>query len=518
MLDRWFGVKVHHYLHILGMMVLAFGLPMNKVLMSIGAIWGISNLLLEGEFKQYWENCRKNNLYLLLLAVFVLHIIGLLWSENMTYGLHDLKVKLPLFVVPIALVAHPIQKKEEIHLILLTFLLSLLICSGINFNFYLTSISANDPERFREMALFVSHIRFAILIVIGFVISIYFTWKYPKWRWLFALLSMWFLTYTFYSQVISGLLSLFAAFLFFAVFLGWKYRWLKIGLISLLIVSAVLGSLFIQNLRTGQKSIQSIELVKRTAQGHVYYHDTVNAVYEQGRPIYIHISEEELKADWHKYSKLDYNGKDAKGNTLKETLFRYMTAKNLKKDAIGLSNLSKSDVKNIENGLASPSLRKKGVLSRINALRYQIENSNDPNGQSLLQRIEYWKTGIKIIQENPVIGVGTGDVQDVFNSQYEKEKTLLLPEYWFRAHNMFITIQITFGIFGSALFIAFLFSFLKKNYEARNILAFCLFGVIVASFFIEDTLETQAGVSLFSLFFGLFLNTEKDLTSEKTMH
>jgi O-antigen ligase len=518
MLDRWFGVKTHHYLHILGMMVLAFGLPMNKVLMSIGAIWGISNLFLEGKFKQYWENCKKNNLYLLLLTFFVLHAIGLFWSENIAYGLHDLKVKLPLFAIPIALVAHPIQKKAEINLILLTFLLSLIICSGINFNFYITSISLDAPERFREMSLFVSHIRFAILIVIGFVISAYFAWKMPKRKWSFALLSIWFLTYTFYSQVISGLLSLLAAFLFFALFLGWKYKWLKVGLFSLLVVSAVLGSLFIQNLRSGQKSIQSIELVQRTAQGHVYYHDTVNTVYEQGQPIYIHISEEELKVDWHKYSKLDYNGKDAKGHALKETLFRYMTAKNLKKDAIGLRQLSKSDITNIENGLASPLLLKKGVLSRINALRYQIENSSDPNGQSLLQRLEYWKTGIKIIQENLIIGVGTGDVQDEFNAQYEKEQTLLQPEYWFRAHNMFMTIQITFGIFGSALFISFLFFFLKKNYEARNILAFCLFGVIVVSFFIEDTLETQTGVSLFSLFFGLFLQPEKDLTSEKTMH
>ncbi len=82
MLDRWLGVKIHHYLHILGMMVLAFGLPMNKVLMSIGAIWGVSNLVLEGHFSTYWKNCKENRTFLFLLGFFLLHIVAMIWSSN----------------------------------------------------------------------------------------------------------------------------------------------------------------------------------------------------------------------------------------------------------------------------------------------------------------------------------------------------------------------------------------------------------------------------------------------------
>ncbi|MGJ8661804.1 MAG: O-antigen ligase family protein, partial [Bacteroidota bacterium] len=301
--------------------------------------------------------------------------------------------------------------------------------------------------------------------------------------------------------------------LFFGLYYGWRYKTVKILSLLCVIFGAIGSILFIKSLDHIKKPSANIHLERKTALGHMYYHDTVNPVYEQGKPIYIHISDEELKANWPKYSDLDYEGKDTKGNTLRETLFRYMTAKDLKKDAEGLSKLSKDDIENIEDGLASPLLLEKGVLSRLNAIRYQVENSSDPNGQSLLQRIEYWKTGIKIIQENPLFGVGTGDVQDVFNAQYQKNRTALHREYWFRAHNMFLTVQITFGIIGSVIFIGFLFSFLRKNFRAKRVLAFCLFGVIVASFFIEDTLETQTGVSLFALFFGLFLYDDSEVNS-----
>jgi hypothetical protein len=516
MLDKWLGVKIHHYLHILGIMVLAFGLPINKVLMSIGAIWGVSNLILEANYSTYWENIKRNKTYLLLLGLFCLHIVAMAWSENWSYGLHDLRVKLPLFVVPLALVAHPVVKKNEINLILLTFLLSLLICSGINFNYFIEYISDNSPERFREMSLFGSHIRFSILIVIGIVLSVYFSTILNKYRVLFIVLSLWFLTYTFYSQVMSGILSLIAALVFFLFYFGWKFIWIRVLSIVLFISSVFLVFFFIQSLGNGSIKMNSGKLEKITAKGHVYYHDTIHPVFEQGRHVYINISDEELKADWSKYSKLDYMGQDAKNQTLRETLYRYMTAKGLKKDAEGLSKLTKNDIQNIENGIASPMLLERGLFSRFTTIRYQIENTSNPNGHSLLQRIVYWKTGMQIIKENPILGVGTGDVQDAFDEQYRQNNTLLQKEYWFRAHNMFMTIQISFGVLGTILFTYFLLSFLQHNYSRGNLLAFVIFGVIISSFFIEDTLETQTGVSLFALFFGLFLTNSPETNLKKT--
>jgi O-antigen ligase len=514
MLERWFGVKIHHHLHVLGMMVLAFGLPMNKVLMSIGAIWGASNLILEGKFSDYWKNIQQNRTFQFLFGFFLLHVVAMAWSSNWEYGLHDLRIKLPLLAVPLALVAHPITKKTEIHIILTTFLISLLICTGYNFNYFLHFISQNSPEKFREMSLFGSHIRFGILVAIGSFLGCYFAWHYRKWLIPFLLVAIWFLIYTFFSQVVSGLISILAGLIFGGIYYLWQRKWLRFTIISSGFLLFILAILFLQSIKN-PKDLSGIKVEHWTAKGHYYYNDLENPVFENGKPIYLHISPEELIEEWPNYFDIPYEGKDKKGHSIRETFYRYMTAKDLKKDAEGLNQLTAVDIQNIENGLVSPELLEKGIFSRINTIRYQLENSSNPNGQSLLQRIEYWKTAIRIIQENPILGVGTGDVQDAFNEQYTKHKTKLQPEYWFRAHNMFLTVQLSFGILGSLLFLSFLYSFLKINFHSRQLIAFCIFGAIFASFFMEDTLETQTGVSLFAFFLGLYLVPNDALSKTK---
>ena len=107
MLNRWFGHKAHYFLHVLGMTLLAVGLPLNKVVISIGSIWGVSNLVLMGDYKTTFRKVRQNKVFLVWAAFFALHIIGLLWSENLEYGLTDIRKKLPLLALPLAFAGGP---------------------------------------------------------------------------------------------------------------------------------------------------------------------------------------------------------------------------------------------------------------------------------------------------------------------------------------------------------------------------------------------------------------------------
>src|SRR5690554_6471972 len=162
MLDRLLGFKIHDYLQALGLFILAFGVPMNKVLMSIGTIWLASNLLLKADFKIYWRNWKYNGVFWFVVLVLVLHLIGLIYTENLAHAFHDLKVKLPLFVIPVALIGYPIEKKY-FNIILYGFLLSLLITSTIN----LVYMMNNQAEDYRNFSLFGSHIRYALLVITG---------------------------------------------------------------------------------------------------------------------------------------------------------------------------------------------------------------------------------------------------------------------------------------------------------------------------------------------------------------
>jgi O-Antigen ligase len=504
MLDRWFGPKIHHYLHIVGMMVLAFGMPFNKVLMSIGSIWGVSNLILEADFANYFKRIKSNKAYLFLLGFFLLHIVALLWTENLDYAWHDLRIKLPLLAVPLALVAHPIVDRKEIQVLLLTFLSSILMISLINGYHYVQMTEIEIGKNFRDISIFGSHIRFSILIVLGAILSGYFFFVLKKWRWFFVALFIWFLSYTYFSQVLSGLLSLIAAALFLLFYWAWPKKFLRylfLGLATFVIVGIVYS---VNNIKLNHEyNFSKLEVF--SPRGNLYFHDSLHPSFENGKPVYVYISYDELEAEWDSYFSISYHGKDKKNNPIQSTLYRYMTALDLRKDHDGLKKLSQQDIKNIENGIATPEHLKKGFSGRLESIKYAVENQGDPNNSTVLQRLEYWKTALQIIRKNPVLGVGTGDVQDAFDAQYQLNRSKLIAENRHRTHNMFLTIQLSFGIFGTILFFLFIRQFLLFNYSNKNILAFCIFGAIIASLFVEDTLETQTGVTLFSFFISLFL-------------
>ena len=102
MLSRFFGDKIHNHLHLLGLAGLSFGVPMNKVVMSVSMMFIVLNLLLEADFINYWKRIKSNKLLLLVIAFFLIHVLALLWSSDFDYGFRDLKAKLPLLVVPVS--------------------------------------------------------------------------------------------------------------------------------------------------------------------------------------------------------------------------------------------------------------------------------------------------------------------------------------------------------------------------------------------------------------------------------
>ena len=184
-----------------------------------------------------------------------------------------------------------------------------------------------------------------------------------------------------------------------------------------------------------------------------------------------------------------------------------MASLNLRKDSVDFQKLSAKDIHNIEHGIATIKETKSGLFARIDGIKFQLYHSGNPNGHSLLQRLEYWKTGIKIIQQNWFIGVGTGDVQLAFNAQYAKDKTKLNLDNRLRAHNSYLTSWISFGILGIVCFIWMILNFLKYHWKKCNFLPLMFILVAASTFMLEDTLETQTGVTFFAFFYSLFMTS-----------
>ena len=512
MLDKLFGFKVHSFLHVLGMSVLAFGLPFNKVLMSIGAIWGVSNLVLEADFKTYWTNILKNQPFKWLFAFWFLHIIAILWSSDIPYALHDLRIKLPLLAVPLALVARPISNRNHIHLIFFALIVSLLFTSILNFGFYQQWFGPKQYTDIRQMSLFGSHIRYGILIALGTGIALYMIYYkrsiVPSVIWM--LLIFWFGFYTFYSQILSGALSLIVILLVFLLYISFKYsKWITV-LVGVLTLLSIYG-LIIFFKPPPIEPINLKNLPIKTQEGNLYLNDLNSQNRENNKLVYISYCDIELEREWNKLSSFKYDQKDKKGQMLRNTLIRYLSSKNYSKDAVGVKKLKEYDIHNIENGIASIELLQTGIMARLNGIKYQFNNDFEPNGHSILQRLEFWKTGWHIIQKNWLFGVGTGDVQVAFDQQYEKENSILNPKNRLRAHNMYLTVWITFGIIGLFVFLGFWYAYFKQNLQNKELVALFFFAVAMSTFLIEDTIETQMGVSLISLFLALFMTKIEDV-------
>ncbi|WP_068839843.1 O-antigen ligase family protein [Pontibacter akesuensis] len=78
------------------------------------------------------------------------------------------------------------------------------------------------------------------------------------------------------------------------------------------------------------------------------------------------------------------------------------------------------------------------------AVNYNSEYSIDKQWGGRAMRLLKWECCIKIIKENPVIGVGTGSEQDFLQECYIEEKFYPLlhwPEIKFNAHNQYSNLQ-----------------------------------------------------------------------------
>ncbi len=287
---------------------------------------------------------------------------------------------------------------------------------------------------------------------------------------------------------------------------------LKYLLFSLLLLSIILPIQFINNTVKAFHSKPNInfqELEKKTRQGNFYVHDTTFYGIEDGKYIGLYICEKELKDAWGKISSLAFYGLDKNGQNLKKTLYRFLTSLDLRKDAQGLSKLTDDNIRAIEDGVANYKyIEEPGIKTRIHKILigYKIYiEKNDPNGNSLIQRLEYWKASLHIIKNNFWTGVGTGDIRPVFSNYYEERGSKLKPENWGISHNQYLTVFVSFGIFGFLLFmIALLYPLHLKSIRGNYyyVVFLCIF---LTSMLFADTIKNQAGITFYAFFNALLL-------------
>ena len=258
------------------------------------------------------------------------------------------------------------------------------------------------------------------------------------------------------------------------------------------------------------------KLESYTSRGNRYLHNTKDLSTENGNYLWIYIKWDELHEAWNRRSKMSLDSVDKKNQVLLNTLTRFLTSKGERKDADAVEHLTNKEVKAIEKGVANVIfIEGFGIRGRIyeffGGLEVYKRNGN-PTGSTVMQRLEFWKASLQIIKENFWIGVGTGDMNEAFQIQYDKMHSKLSPDQRWRSHDQFLSIFVGFGIFGLIWFLFAIFypPYMLGKFDDYFFLIFIIIAMI--SMIPEDTIESQAGVTFFAFFYSFLLwgRTEED--------
>jgi hypothetical protein len=510
--------KTHYYIYVSSLILVVIGLPFSKSFLSMALMLMSANYLLEGNYKKKINLLIQNKAILIFLGIYLLHLFWLINSTNFSYGFFVLKTRIPLLVFPIIFgTSTPVKTKDFkiiIHFLILAVFVSSIIC-------YIHKLTSNLLD-YREISIYISHIRFALMInmAIFIIIIALFIKKelklvpdlyyYPVVIWLFV-----FLIILHSATGLFVFLSLCVFFLFRYAFLS-KNTALKITFLtgSIVILSAISYFMIKEYSNFYPESYPTAtELDSLTINGNKYIHELKHPGLENGNIEGVYLCEAELQKEWNKRSKIPYIGQDYKSQEVKFTLRRYLTSKGLRKDSVGVSKLTAGDIKNIENGIANvrytnnfdPGLVLYNLLWEVHMYR----NTGNPNGHSLTQRIEYLKAAFGIIKKNLFFGTGTGDLKDAYTSYYKETNSQLDIKNQRRAHNQFVTFAVAFGISGFIIALISIFGpvfIYRKNISILFVLAFI---ILLLSMLNDDTLETQTGVTTFTFYYCFFLFLRK---------
>jgi hypothetical protein len=349
-----------------------------------------------------------------------------------------------------------------------------------------------------------------------FILIYYLTKKWKLWslteRGLAIATAIWF----FFFMVLMETATAFLAFLVLAslsllrLFIKSSSYKLKAVVFTTTLLGAIACLIYVNAIRLNNNfevPHNQLSLTVKTLNGNYYSHQKDVPYTENGHRVWNFVCMDELEREWPNFSSIDFTADDLRGQPIKFTMIRYLSSLGVKKDSAGLNTISATDVAFIEKGYTNYKYTSKwGISRRIAQMFWQVgayQYHGSSNQSSLLMRWVYFKVGLDIMLNNPVLGVGTGDMRLAYRSAYDKDDRGMLPKFQDISHNQFLSVGIVVGVSGLLWFIFALLFPVALYY--KDYLCLMFIALVLTSFLTDNTLGTQSGVTLFAFFNSLLI-------------
>jgi len=509
--------EIHKKFYFFLLIATAVSLPSSKALMSILPFVLLFNWLLEGRLKEKLNLFFKNPAIWLLPSVFCLYLAELLRTDSMEWGIMDVKIQIPLLILPMVIGTSYQLNFRQVKTIILFFVAAVVATSFCSTYVWL-GFSGKEILDVRDISLFISHIRFALLVNIAVFSLAWFVFYRKlntprKEKTIYMIVLVWLVLFLFILKSVTGIVIFIVTLLVLAFWLSFKVRHVILRFsiyVFLLMIPLFIGAYLTRSINDFYRieKISPEQLNSTTKKGARYSNDLTNKQIENGHYVFRFIADDELRQAWNQRSQYNYDSTYTVGFN-KFTLFRYLTSKGLRKDAEGLSRLNDTDIHNIEEGIPNYLFANKYSLNnRIYQTIWEFneyKNGRSPAGNSVVQRIEYFKIACQLISEHFWFGVGTGSYFPAYQKKYDEHPFFHEQKFRQRSHNMFLSYWVDFGLAGF-LFICFAYVYPVFRQKKTKSYLFLVFSLIVLlSFLNEDTLNNHDAITFFAFFYSLFL-------------
>jgi len=263
----------HQILGIFSVMLLMTGLLFSRALMSIGMMGLLLNALVHHELGKNLRRFWKNKALVAVSSIFLLYLLSAPVSENTVWLVDRLRMKLPLLLMPFAVVAIPrMAKKVYFPLLYGFFYLIFILCLVSLVQYFLDFETITQQYKAgRIMPTPVQHIRFSLMI--AWCVAIGWHLFMEKYRWRFSWephlmlgVSIFLVVFLHILAVRSGLLALYLVLIYFFIRYMVKKRKYRLGALLFvgLMASSVLAFQFIPTLKSKiNYTLYSVQLFLR---------------------------------------------------------------------------------------------------------------------------------------------------------------------------------------------------------------------------------------------------------------